>query len=104
MNKATSLIIEGQVIDSNYLRNTIDEELKKKPDLIQLTFENNQIVDHEGVAQFFSGLKRYESLEGINFRQNNLTEDLLEALAEGIRMKKELRVIQFVLNLDRLWI
>ena len=40
----------------------------------------------------FSSLKNYDKLEGINFRQNNFNERLIEALADGIKMKKELRV------------
>ena len=31
-------------------------------------------------------------MEGINFRLNNFNEKMIEALAEGIKMKKELRV------------
>ena len=32
-------------------------------------------------------------LEGINFRQNNFSDQIIESIAEGIKMKKELRVI-----------
>jgi Ran GTPase-activating protein (RanGAP) involved in mRNA processing and transport len=41
----------------------------------------------------FSYLKNYDKLEGINFRCNNFSESVIEALADGIKMKKELRVI-----------
>ena len=37
-------------------------------------------------------MKTYDKLEGINFRQNNFDDRLIEALADGIKMKKELRV------------
>ena len=46
----------------------------------------------------FAYLKNYEKLEGINFRCNNFDEQLIEALAEGIKMKKELRVINNYLS------
>lgn len=44
------------------------------------------------MCQVFLQLKSYDKLEGINFRQNNFDDKLIEALAEGIKMKKELRV------------
>ena len=41
----------------------------------------------------FRYLKNFEKLESLNFRCNkNFTEEILEALAEGIALKKELRV------------
>jgi hypothetical protein len=43
----------------------------------------------------FAALKGFDKLEGINFRQNNFNDRLIEALADGIRMKKELRVRLF---------
>lgn len=54
--------------------------------------ENNKIVDVDGMCQVFAQLKAYDRLEGINFRQNNFNDKLIEALADGIKMKKELRV------------
>lgn len=59
---------------------------------MQLTFENNQIQDVEGVCQLFSSLRGIEKLEGINFRCNNFNRSIIEALSQGIKMKKELRV------------
>lgn len=59
---------------------------------MQLTFENNNIVDMEGISQIFASLRNYDKLEGINFRCNNFNEQVIEALCQGIKMKKELRV------------
>ena len=64
---------------------------------MQLTFENNNIIDVDGLCQVFASLRNYEKLEGINFRSNNFSEKVIEALCEGIKMKKELRVIQLLL-------
>jgi len=47
-------------------------------------------------------LKSLDKLEGINFRQNNFSDKLVDALAEGIKMKKELRVSTFLTLLYRL--
>ena len=44
------------------------------------------------MCQVFTSLKQFDKLEGINFRLNNFNEKMIEALAEGIKMKKELRV------------
>ena len=44
------------------------------------------------MCQVFLSLKNFDKLEGINFRLNNFNEKMIEALAEGIKMKKELRV------------
>ena len=63
---------------------------------MQLTFENNNIVDVDGMCQVFSTLKNYDKLEGINFRCNNFNERMIEALCEGIKMKKELRVSAWI--------
>lgn len=71
----------------------IQRDLLQRPDLMQLTFENNNIIDAEGISVVFSSLKSYDKLEGINFRCNNFNDKVIEALCEGIRMKKELRVI-----------
>jgi hypothetical protein len=46
-------------------------------------------------------LKSYDKLEGINFRQNNFNDKLIEALADGIKMKKELRVRKISMILFR---
>ena len=70
----------------------IMKDLKERPELTKLTFENNQIKDADGMCQVFISLKNFDKLEGINFRLNNFNEKMIEALAEGIKMKKELRV------------
>jgi len=75
--------------------------LKERPDLMQLTFENNNIIDVDGICQVFSSLRNFEKLEGINFRSNNFSERVIEALCEGIKMKKELRVNAFALYIYR---
>ncbi len=68
---------------------------------MQLTFENNFIVDVDGMCLVFQHLKNLDKLEGINFRCNNFNEKVIEALADGIRMKKELRVrFDFIAILD----
>jgi hypothetical protein len=50
------------------------QDLKDRPDLVQFTFENNSIIDVEGVCTAFAYLKNMEKLEGINFRCNNFNE------------------------------
>lgn len=80
------------------------KDLREKPELTQFTLENNKIVDVDGMCQVFAHLKTYDKLEGINFRQNNFDDRLIEALADGIRMKKELRVrCNCLLDCDRRW-
>lgn len=66
--------------------------MKDRPELAKLTLENNEIKDVDGMCQVFVSLKNFDKLEGINFRLNNFNEKMIEALAEGIKMKKELRV------------
>lgn len=65
---------------------------------MQLTFENNNIVDVDGICQVFSSLRNYEKLEGINFRCNNFNDRVIESLCQGIKMKKELRVIRYIFH------
>ena len=58
-----------------------------------MTFENNTIVDMKGMCEVFRALKGFEKLESLNFRcNNNFTDDCVAALADGINLKKELRV------------
>lgn len=58
-----------------------------------MTFENNEILDIKGMQMVFKYLKNFEKLESLNFRCNkNFGNDLVDALAEGINLKKELRV------------
>lgn len=64
--------------------------------MVQMTFENNEIVDIRGLCQVFKYLKNFEKLESLNFRCNkNFGNTIIEALAEGIALKKELRVSHF---------
>lgn len=83
--------MEDAVIDQA-LTQKILKDLKERPELAKLTFENNIIKDVDGMCQVFASLKQFDKLEGINFRLNNFNEKMIEALAEGIKMKKELRV------------
>ena len=58
-----------------------------------MTFENNTIVDVPGICAVFKQLRSFEKLESLNFRCNkNFNDDVIAALAEGINLKKELRV------------
>lgn len=58
-----------------------------------MTFENNTIMDVPGVCAVFRQLRQFEKLESLNFRCNtNFTDEVVAALAEGITLKKELRV------------
>ena len=58
-----------------------------------MTFENNTIVDVAGICAVFRQLRSFEKLESLNFRCNkNFNDDVIAALAEGINLKKELRV------------
>ena len=76
-----------------------------------MTFENNTIVDTKGMCEVFKALRSFEKLESLNFRCNrNFNDDIISALAEGINLKKELRVssrhinfhnVCFIFNLDR---
>ena len=65
-----------------------------------MTFENNTIVDVPGMCAVFRQLRQFEKLESLNFRCNkNFTDDIVAALAEGITLKKELRVsLSFLIN------
>lgn len=68
-------------------------DLKERKDLVQMTFENNTIVDIKGMCEVFKALKQFEKLESLNFRCNlNFTDEVVAAIAEGINLKKELRV------------
>ena len=68
------------------------KDLKEGPEQTKLTLENNQIKDVNGMCQVFLSLNTFDKLEGINFRLNNFNEKMIEALTEGIKMNKELRV------------
>jgi len=68
-------------------------ELAKRPDLLQLTFENNFVQDVPAVVKIFKDLSKFEKLESISFRQNNFNYDLVKAICDGIIHKKELRTV-----------
>ena len=85
-------VTENCVIDTTHARSIL-ADLKERKDLVQMTFENNTIVDQKGMCEVFRALKGFEKLESLNFRcNNNFTDDCVSALAEGINLKKELRV------------
>lgn len=80
------------MIDATHARSIL-ADLKERKDLVQMTFENNTIVDIKGMCEVFKALKSFEKLESLNFRCNtNFNDDVIAALAEGINLKKELRV------------
>jgi hypothetical protein len=69
------------------------EELKDRKDLTQITFENNTIKDKKAVEGVFKHLRNFERLESLNLRCNEgFDDEVLKSLAEGITLKKELRV------------
>jgi hypothetical protein len=58
-----------------------------------MTFENNTIVDIPSMCNVFKQLKTFEKLESLNFRCNKgFGDEIVNALCEGIMLKKELRV------------
>ena len=59
--------MEDSTIDAAKVQKIL-KDLKEKPELTQLTLENNKIVDIDGMCQVFAQLKSYDKLEGINFR------------------------------------
>lgn len=89
-------VTENCVIDSTHAKSIL-ADLKERKDLVQMTFENNQIVDLKGMCEVFKALRGFEKLESLNFRCNtNFTDEVVAALAEGITLKKELRVSRFI--------
>jgi hypothetical protein len=63
-----------------------------------MTFENNEILDVPGICSVFKQLRSFEKLESLNFRCNkNFNNQVVSALAEGIMLKKELRVTKQLL-------
>ena len=90
--KGLGYVTENCVIDQKQAKEIL-AELKERKDMVQMTFENNEIVDVAGMAEIFKHLRHYEKLESLNFRCNkNFNDDIIAALAEGITLKKELRV------------
>ena len=85
-------VVENLVIDQRQCQQILSD-LKERKDMVQMTFENNEIFDVKGMCQVFEYLKNYEKLESLNFRCNkNFTLELVQALSKGISLKKELRV------------
>ena len=85
-------VTENCTIDSAHAKSIL-ADLKERKDLVQMTFENNQIVDEKAMCEVFKALRNFEKLESLNFRCNtNFTDNIISALAEGINLKKELRV------------
>lgn len=70
-----------------------------------MTFENNEILDVSGMCAVFKQLRQFEKLESLNFRCNkNFNDQIVAALAEGITLKKELRVSLCLKNSERSFI
>jgi hypothetical protein len=66
-----------------------------------MTFENNTIEDEKGVCEIFKQLRQFEKIESLNFRCNkNFNDNIVKALAEGINLKKELRVSKLSLSFN----
>ena len=77
-------------------------DLKDRKDMVQMTFENNEILDVPGMCAVFKQLRQFEKLESLNFRCNkNFNDQIVAALAEGITLKKELRVSSIFLLCPR---
>jgi hypothetical protein len=55
------------LIDSQLVQKIL-KDLKDRPELTKLTFENNEIKDVDGMCSVFLALKGFDKLEGINFR------------------------------------
>ena len=66
--------------------------MAKLPELQSLTFEHNTIKDEDALCALFSNLRGYERLENLNVRENKFSYAVVNALAQGIEGKKELRV------------
>ena len=72
-------------------------EMANLPELQSLTFENNIMLgDEDSLCALFSNLRGYERLENLNVRQNKFTFSIVNALAQGIQDKRELRVSQLI--------
>ena len=70
----------------------IAQEMASLPELQSFTFENNVIRDEEAICALFANLRGYDRLENLNIRQNKFSYSVVNALAQGIQDKKELRV------------
>jgi len=67
-------VTENLVIDQQKAREML-EDLKDRKDLVQMTFENNVIVDVPGLSAVFKQLRQFEKLESLNFRCNKNFND-----------------------------
>lgn len=85
------MLIEGRRIDTDQSRELLDE-IQRKQELLQMTFEGNHILDKTGVGNFLKYLKNFDKMESINIRCNNMNDQLIKDISEGINLKKELRV------------
>jgi len=76
------------------------QEMANLPELQSLTFENNIIKDEDAVCALLSNLKGYDRLENLNIRENKFTMNVINALAQGVENKRELRVspVDFLLT------
>ena len=71
---------------------SLAEEIAALQELNSFTFESNKIVDQEAICALFANLKSFEKLENLNVRNNRLSSEMVDALAEGIASGRELRV------------
>lgn len=62
-------VTENCKIDATHARSIL-ADIKERKDLVQMTFENNTIVDVKGMCEVFKALKSFEKLESLNFRCN----------------------------------
>lgn len=69
------------------------QQMANLPELQSLTFENNVIQDEDAVCALLSNLRGYERLENLNIRENKFTYNIVNALAQGISEKRELRTV-----------
>ena len=68
------------------------QEMANLPELQSLTFENNEVKDEDAVCALLQNLKGYDRLENLNIRNNKFSFNVVNALAQGIADKRELRV------------
>lgn len=92
-SRGLGYVTENCLIDSKQAKDIL-ADLKDRKDLVQMTFENNEILDVPAMCNVFKQLRSFEKLESLNFRCNkNFNDDIVQALAEGINLKKELRTV-----------
>ena len=92
-SRGLGYVTENCIIDQKQAKDMLSD-LKDRKDLVQMTFENNEIIDIQGMCAVFRHLKNFEKLESLNFRCNkNFNDEIIAALADGINLKKELRTV-----------